>query len=130
MSNLVLPNDDGIRLSSDPSKCFYCNQSVGSPHQADCVCLHKKVKVRFTIELEIEEPASWQASDINFRYNDSSWCASNFLGLLRESFDEMDKAGSCPCGSFSAEYMHDVDSTPCSKEAIPTPKPNRKPSDS
>jgi hypothetical protein len=81
---LVLSNDSGIRPAGDFDKCFYCNQKVGTPHKENCVCLQKKVKLRFSFDLEVEVPYSWDKEDINYYYNEGTWCANNAISLINE----------------------------------------------
>lgn len=71
---LVLLNDNGIRLAGKPDECFYCHSKVGEPHKRDCVVIRKRVKMRFIVEIETDEPHSWTKDDIEFHYNNSS-CA-------------------------------------------------------
>lgn len=95
----VLNNDNGIRPAGKPDECFYCNQKVGEPHKADCVILHKKVKVKYTFEIEVEVPHHWDKHDVEFHRNDSSWCADN-------SFEEIEshaKKHGCICHAFECE---------------------------
>jgi hypothetical protein len=61
---LVHPKDDGIRLAGEPDECFFCNQKVGKPHSEDCVSVTKKVRLRITIEIDVDEPYSFSPEDI------------------------------------------------------------------
>ena len=36
--------------------CFYCRQAIGEAHKPDCVLIVKKVRVRMTVEYDIEVP--------------------------------------------------------------------------
>jgi hypothetical protein len=56
---LVDPTDDGIRPAGVPYKCVYCSQLVGQPHKRDCVIVKKVVRVRWTVDVDIEVPHSW-----------------------------------------------------------------------
>lgn len=121
-TDLVLPNDDGLRPNGEPDECFYCGQKIGTPHKPECVCLRKTVKVRFVIEFVKEEPTSWTKHDIEFRYNEGSWCGSNVVGILRGLADDLEKHEAtneegCLCSNVSCEFIEDVDPTPRSKPA-------------
>jgi hypothetical protein len=105
---IVLKNDEGIRPAGNPDECFYCKSKVGELHKKDCVIVTKIVKVKYTFEIEICVPHSWDQDQINFHRNESSWCASNAIDDLVE-FDN--KVG-CLCPYFEAEYIEVVDNTP------------------
>lgn len=92
----VAKDDDGIRPNGEPDSCFYCQQKVGKLHTKNCVITwrDKKVKLIALVEFEEEVPEHWDEEDIRFRYNDSTWCASN----LFDRFDnEDDETNSCGC---------------------------------
>lgn len=119
----VLPNDDGIRPAGPRDACLYCGQKIGQRHGSDCVCITKKVKVRYTYEIEIEVPHAWTKEDIERHRNESSWCADNSLDEIEafhESLGETTELpggtmGPCLCDYFSCEYVADVDGTPIQK---------------
>lgn len=115
---LVDPHDDGIRPAARPDECFYCQQKVGQPHKAECVIVTRKVKVCFTVDLELDEPFSWDA--IEFRYNDGSWCADSLIDMLAEATkvvrdDSGVGRGPCLCNVVPAEVLGIVDDTPSRK---------------
>lgn len=111
---LVLPNDDGIRPAGAPDECFYCRQKIGQPHGRECVAVHKKVKVLYTYELEIEVPYFWTKENVESHRNESSWCASNGIEELNNHFGREDT--DCGCAGFSCEYIEDVPGEPYGKE--------------
>lgn len=86
-------------------KCAYCEQPIGTEHKEECVLIQKKVKVRMTIEYEIEVPASWDKDQIEFHRNESAWCASNIIDELK-ALDNKD--GRCLCGITKFEYLSDT----------------------
>jgi hypothetical protein len=53
---LIAPNDDGIRPAGGPDKCFYCGQKIGTSHLRNCVAMTKKVKLRVTLDVELDQP--------------------------------------------------------------------------
>lgn len=108
----VAPNDDGIRPAGKPDECFYCSGKVGKEHARDCVCVTKRVKVRFTVDLELDAPHSWTADKVNFRYQGSSWCGSNLAAMVTAERDQRDADGSCMCEIVSGELLEVVDATP------------------
>lgn len=108
---LVLSDDDGIRPVGGPDKCTYCQQKVGEPHKHDCVILKKKVRLKYSFEVEVEMPYSWDESQILFNRNDGSWCADNALDELAKAKEEI----GCLCGVFEAEIVSMSDAPPFRK---------------
>lgn len=106
---VVTTDDHGIRPAGRPDACFYCKSKVGEPHGPECVVIVKRVRVRYSFELEIDVPHYWGKEQLEFHRNESSWCASNALGELEKAFPE---DGECPCGSFKCEALGTVDETP------------------
>ena len=106
---LVDPNDDGIRPAGKPNECLYCKQKVGSRHLATCACVTKRIKARYTYEIELEIPYSWSAEDFEFHRNDSSWCSDNSIRELENFAKHLEESGmSCMCcidGAFTAEFV-------------------------
>ncbi len=93
------------RPASDKHECFYCNQAVGAEHKPDCVLISKKVKVRATIEYEIEVPAHWESGMTEFHRNESSWCKDN---MIRELQAIADLKNDCLCSHVEFEYLCDT----------------------
>lgn len=145
----VTANDDGIRPAGKPDACFYCGRSIGNPHKADCVMVQRLVELEFSLDvpgmekpllLRTKQPWLFGADHINFRFNESSWCASNLASELQCSprtqstnsrifkgeddvTDEFapfvfaavtkrDKEGGCLCGSFEASWVRIIDNVP------------------
>lgn len=109
---LVLAKDDGIRPAGPPDACFYCNQKVGQPHTRSCVCVQKVVKVRFAVDLDLRVPYDWKPTDVDFRYQDSTWCGDNILDLAREQLLVERAAGGCLCPRVSGSFLEVVDPGP------------------
>ena len=97
---IVTADDDGIRPAGSSVHCYYCNAAVGDPHGPECVTVTHKVRVAFTVELELHAPVSCSVDEIEFKYNESSWCASNLIGLLEEATKD-----DCLCGMLHAKYV-------------------------
>lgn len=57
---IVTKDDHGIRPAGKPDECFYCHSKVGEPHGRDCVTITKRVRLKATIEFEVEVPHSWE----------------------------------------------------------------------
>jgi hypothetical protein len=106
----VTPDDNGIRPAGKPDECFYCKQKVGERHLWDCAAVDKKVLVRFELTLEVNVPVSWDREQIEFHYNESSWCGSNIVELVKRNFDKLDDADNCGCNVLGeAKYIKDGD---------------------
>jgi len=103
----VTEDDGGIRPAGEPDTCFYCGRKIGQEHTHDCVTIVKKIRIRYSFEIEIYVPHSWDVDMINFHRNGSSWCASNALDEIKE----YTKNG-CACECCKAEFVEDVDTTP------------------
>ena len=91
-----------VRPAGKPDECFYCNAKVGEQHKEDCVIRSRTVKVDFTIHMVMDVPECWDESNINFHYNDSSWCASNLLNELQR---REENTGRCLCMITEAKYI-------------------------
>ena len=84
-------------------KCFYCGQPIGAEHRGDCVLINKMVKVRMTVEYEIEVPAHWETHMVEFHRNGSSWCCDNTLDELKKLAEE----NGCLCGMMNFTCLDD-----------------------
>lgn len=95
-----------MRPASCLKQCFYCQQHIGEVHKKDCVLIKKKVKVTMNVEMEIEidEPAGWDASQIEFHLNESSWCVDNVL----EDLEKMIKEEGCLCRKAHFTNVEDI----------------------
>ncbi len=139
---LVDVYDDGIRPAGKPTACFYCHKGVGYPHARDCVVVTKRVELRVHAELptgeeftglwQYDEVHAWDADEIEFHKNDSSWCAGNLLHeregsetLTWEGRDPTDiltslhASGNCLCNVLSFEFVRVVDPTPRREIRVP-----------
>lgn len=121
---LVDQFDDGIRPAGPPDRCFYCFQQVGQPHSDECYAVHRKVKVRYIFEIEVEMPYHWDEDDIESHRNESSWCASNGLREIieqsRQGCEDLPPGEpGCICQAFSCEYVGETDGKPYNKTVDP-----------
>lgn len=140
---LVDPKDDGIRPAGRPDECFYCRQRVGKSHGSECVMVTKVIELAVRAELNdgkvvtgvwrLNEPHCETPKSIEFRYNESSWCAGNFLmardptadfgAVMWDSsdvdpWDELTKLygdDDCLCNRLRFKYLRVVDDTPRGK---------------
>mgnify|MGYP001611261027 CR=1 FL=1 len=104
----VVYNDDGIRPAGKPDECFYCRNKVGQSHSKNCVIVTKRIKLRYTIDVEINVPHFWTKETIEFHRNENGWCADNLISELEEFGEEK----GCLCNYTTAEYVETVDDKP------------------
>jgi hypothetical protein len=97
---LVAVNDDGIRPAGEPDECFYCHQKVGQPHGRDCVCVKKRVLVRYTVDVEISVPYYSDAEQI-----------IDFENHEGDSY-HLEPVNGAEIHAISASYIRIVDDTP------------------
>jgi hypothetical protein len=106
-TNLVTP-ENGPRPAGRPDQCFYCGQPVGAEHKEDCVCRVKVVMVEVTMTIPRVVPASWGADDVDFKLNESSWCANNIASDIGEYMAAMSDEAPCMCGAFHGKFLRDA----------------------
>ena len=91
-------------------KCFYCTATLGNPHDADCVCFTRLVRLKAVIEYEKEVPNCWTKRDIEFHANEGTWCATNIIKDLQEyaergaDTDDLDGTR-CICEDVKITYL-------------------------
>ena len=90
-----------IRPAGKPDECFYCNAKVGEQHKEDCVIRSRTVNLDVTIHMVMDVPEDWDEGQINFHYNDDSWCASNLLSYLNHRDDNV----GCLCDITDIKYV-------------------------
>lgn len=61
-----------------------------------------KMKVRLIVEYEVEYPPEFDAYDVDFHRNESSWCADNALKELKAI---VDGSSSCLCSMCEFEVI-------------------------
>ena len=74
---------DDVRPARQDGTCFYCRVPLGKQHNVGCVLRYKTIVVEVTMRLVRRVPEDWDANMIEFHMNDSSWCASNFIGEIQ-----------------------------------------------
>lgn len=100
-----LVTEAAMRPASQARQCFYCHQPIGGAHKVDCVLINQRYRVRLTVEYEIDRPASWDKSLLEFALNGSSWCASNLVDELAEYVERLEKDGLCLCADAEFEFV-------------------------
>lgn len=130
---VVSPRDWGIRPPGGDS-CLYCKQKVWEPHGPECVVVTKLVSLEVTIETDdgplmgeyhYISPHYWTAENIEFKWNESSSCASNIFSDWDEirwygesgperaakfyaEWPDEDESHVCLCGRMKVKYLHDL----------------------
>lgn len=92
-----------IRPAGEKDKCFYCGSEIGEEHNKGCVLREKTIVTRLVIDFVDSVPEHWDEEQINFHYNNSSWCASNVLSKLQNRDDWR-----CLCDVSDFEYLRDA----------------------
>ena len=96
--------EKSARPAGNPDECFYCGRKIGEEHEEDCVIRKRSVVVEFTVTMVRKEPEYWDEDDIEFHYNESSWCADNFVDDLVERNEKM----GCCCFITEAKYIREA----------------------
>ena len=107
---LPLVRESDQRPARMDGTCFYCQVPIGSEHRYQCVLLQRKVKLRYSFEIEVEVPHAWDPHGIWFHRNEGSWCADNALDELKRlteipEGEECSPSGGCLCNIFKCEVM-------------------------
>ena len=103
LTYIVRPQDE--RPARPDGTCFYCQVPIGELHKKDCVCRSKTCVVDFNIRMVVSVPEFWDAEQIDFHYNESSWCADSLLNLIE---DRRKRARMCLCNITSAEFIREA----------------------
>ena len=92
----------GIRPVGKPDRCLYCDSEIGDQHKEDCVIRSKTVVINFNIEMVVDIPEYWTKENIEFRYNEGSWCADNLINMLDRG------KNNCLCPYVKAEFIREA----------------------
>lgn len=84
--------------------CFYCRTPIGREHEKGCVIRRRTVVVDFTVRLVVTTPEDSDPSFIEFRFNESSWCADNLIEMLTTARQNL----GCLCGAVTAKYVREA----------------------
>jgi hypothetical protein len=120
---LVLPDDAGLR-DIKPGVCFYCHSPIGTPHGERCVCVKKRVRMKYTFTVEVDVPFCWDGPETEDYYNDHS-CATNRIDEVEDFARSLpdathdDSGVGCLCNYFECEFIEVVDPTPRNKREAP-----------
>lgn len=98
-----------VRPARPDGTSFYCHKAVGQLHSVECVRHRRKVRLRLTVEYEVDVPNSWSEEQINFHYQESSYCADNVSSDLEAYAHQLNQNKDCLCGRAKIEYVRDVE---------------------
>ena len=90
-----------------PSRCVHCLRVLGSVHTAECVRVQREVTIHVTMTLPVRIPASWTPEDIEFYFNESSWCLDNMKDLLQAWWTQLDQRDECLCPHVTCTYLRE-----------------------
>lgn len=96
--------ESSTRPAGKPDRCFYCGNKIGKQHKEDCVIRGRTVVLDFTIRTVIDLPECWDTKQIEYRYNDGTWCANNLLNYL----ERRNKKTGCICDITTAKYIREA----------------------
>ena len=85
--------EKAMRPVSKLRECFYCEAPIGGEHRDTCVLVQKVAKVKVTVWVPHKVPAHWDARQVEYHMNETSWCASNILNDIEAE----EKADRCMC---------------------------------
>lgn len=97
----AITKNHGPRPAGRDDECFYCHGPLGADHHPNCVMRDRTVVVRATVEYVVRVPERHTPDQIEFRRNESSWCASNMLS-------ELDSPETCICNAVTFEYVREA----------------------
>ena len=86
-------------------KCFYCHQAIGDYHKDDCVLINKPIRLKLTIEYDVNVPSSWEKRNIEFHYNDGCWCGDNIPDDIEKYITKINQDGKCLCNDYGIECI-------------------------
>jgi hypothetical protein len=71
--------------------CIYCGAKVGDEHKDKCVIRSRTVVINVTVPLVVSVPENYTVENVNFKYNDSSFCSSNLQRDITHMFNHLKK---------------------------------------
>lgn len=102
--NTWIVTESAARPAGLSDECFYCNVKIGDEHAKGCVIRSRTVVLDVSIRMVTEVPEDWAVEDIDFRFQESSWCASNIV----EDLERLAERRHCLCDSVEVAYMREA----------------------
>lgn len=107
------------RPAGNKGECFYCNNKIGQEHKKDCVIRSRTVVVDFTVRMVVEMPECFNEYDIEFKFNESTWCANNLIQIMEHA---QENSGSCLCNFVNASFFREATETDESSQGLSVTK--------
>lgn len=82
-SEPYIVTEKAMRPASSQRACFYCQRAIGEEHKADCVLIARRVRMRVSIEYEINTAACFTPEELERMRTEGSWCNDNLIDELR-----------------------------------------------
>lgn len=86
-------------------ECGYCTSVIGEEHKKGCVCRKKLININVTINMTTTVPEDWTKEEIEFHYNEGTWCASNIVDEIKEFSKRQD----CLCQQIKIVHLNDIE---------------------
>ncbi len=99
--NKWIVKEEDVRPARPDGTCFYCCSALGDQHRQGCVLRTKTVVMDATFRVVFDVPEDWDRALIEFRYNESTWCAGNLVDTLVKMHEE----GDCMCDRTRVKYV-------------------------
>jgi hypothetical protein len=84
-----------VRPAGKAGECFFCHALIGAEHAAGCVLRKRTIDCEMTFRMVAALPEHWDSGQVEYWYNDSSYCLDTLVPLLGEAADRFGAAGSC-----------------------------------
>lgn len=94
IDNWVVEKEDERPARMDGT-CFYCKEPIGGRHKDDCVIPQKRMKIRMEVVFDVTVPVCFTQENVEFRFNEGSWCKDNVLPVL----EDLRKEAGCLCNT-------------------------------
>ena len=93
--------ESSTRPAGKSDRCFYCGRLLGEQHKENCVIRSKTVVVDFMVRTVLTVPEHWDNEQVNFHYNDGTWCSDNLINELSRRSENV----RCLCDITEAIYI-------------------------
>jgi hypothetical protein len=97
-----------VRAGGDPDKCAYCQQPVGTQHQAGCNLRHRTIVVKVAVHLVVSVPEDWDADQIEHHFNESFSCKDNWRESFNAMFAAFEADNTCSCSRYQGTEGYDL----------------------
>ena len=99
---------DDVALNPLTRCCIACDSPIGDPHALTCSAVGRKVRIRYTFDVEVVVPCRMSDAEVLQRRKSHDWCGS---AALREIAVGAAKTG-CACALIDIESVETVSADP------------------